>query len=151
MRSLTILTTMIRRVVYGFIEPDDYEMCHDLHGPDDCGVYCAVRGETGGSPYWIGNAERDVCIGDVALSRPDPTSRLTVLFALPNRWNWLAVLGLAGPVRRIMLILRGLLPYPGPGLMRRLAGLFVCQETVNRLAVLGQTGPGGRKVTITDW
>ena len=43
--------------VYGFIEPDDYELCHDLHGPDDCGVYCAARGETGGSPYWICDAE----------------------------------------------------------------------------------------------
>ena len=49
-----------------------------------------------------------------------------------------------------MLILRGLLPYPGPGLMRRLTGLFVCEETLNRMAVLGQTGPGGQKVTITD-
>ena len=24
--------------MYGFIEPDDYELYHDLHGPDDCGV-----------------------------------------------------------------------------------------------------------------
>ena len=55
--------------VYGFIEPNDYELCHDHHRPDDCGVYCAARGETGRSPYWIGDAERDVCIRDVALPR----------------------------------------------------------------------------------
>ena len=36
--------------VYGFIEPDDYELCHDIRGPDDCGVYCVARRDTGGMP-----------------------------------------------------------------------------------------------------
>ena len=30
--------------VYGFIEPVDYELYNDLHGPDDWGVYCISRG-----------------------------------------------------------------------------------------------------------
>ena len=53
--------------VYGFIGPDDYELYHDLHGPDDCGVYCVSRGDTGVAPYWTGNEEVDVYGGDVAL------------------------------------------------------------------------------------
>ena len=34
--------------VYGFIETDDYKLCH---GPDDCGVYCVARRDAGGMPY----------------------------------------------------------------------------------------------------
>ena len=37
--------------VYGLIEPDEYELCHDLHGPDDCGVYCVPRRDAGGMSY----------------------------------------------------------------------------------------------------
>ena len=40
--------------MYGFIEPDDYDLYHDLHGPDDRGVYCISRGEAGGTSYWAG-------------------------------------------------------------------------------------------------
>ena len=42
-RTRTILTMMIRvdfdgyPDVYGFIALDEYELYHDLHGPDDCG------------------------------------------------------------------------------------------------------------------
>ena len=34
-------------------------------------MYYVDRGETGGSPCWIGDAERDVCIRDVALPRTE--------------------------------------------------------------------------------
>ena len=30
-----------------FDEPDDYELYHGLHGPDDCGVYCVSWGDVG--------------------------------------------------------------------------------------------------------
>ena len=76
--------------MYGFIEPDDYELCYDLHGPDDCRVYCVARGKDGGLPYWIGDAERDVCTREVALPRTgsdEPFDRVA------------AVLSLAGLVR----------------------------------------------------
>ena len=33
--------------VYGFVGPDNYELYHDLHGPDDCGIYCVSRGDVG--------------------------------------------------------------------------------------------------------
>ena len=46
----TILTMMIQVAlisypsVQGSVGPDDYELYHDLHGPDDSGVYCVSRG-----------------------------------------------------------------------------------------------------------
>ena len=54
--------------VYGFIEPDDYyELYHDLHGPDDCGVYCVARRDAGGTPYWTGVEDCDGYRGAVVL------------------------------------------------------------------------------------
>ena len=38
--------------VYGFVGPDDFELYHDLHGPDGCGVYCVSRGDVDVVPYW---------------------------------------------------------------------------------------------------
>ena len=29
---------------YDYVGPDDYELYHDLHGSDGCGVYCVARG-----------------------------------------------------------------------------------------------------------
>ena len=55
--------------VHGFVEPDDYELYHDLHGPDDCGVYCVSQGDAGVMPYWTGGEECDAYEGDVALPR----------------------------------------------------------------------------------
>ena len=54
--------------VYGFVEPDDYELYHDLHGLDDCWVYCVSRGDAGVMPYWTGVEECDVYEGDVVLT-----------------------------------------------------------------------------------
>ena len=53
--------------VDGYVWPDNYELYHDLHGPDDCGVYCVSRGDVGVVPYWSGDEEGDVYEGDVAL------------------------------------------------------------------------------------
>ena len=77
--------------VYGFIEPDDYKLYHYFHGPDDCGVYCVTCGETGRSPYCIGNVELNICLRDIDLP-DDPTIHLTGMFALLNRGNRLMVL-----------------------------------------------------------
>ena len=55
---------------YGVVEPEIMvSLYHDLHGPDDCGVYCVSRGDTGVTPYWTGVEECDVYEGDVALPR----------------------------------------------------------------------------------
>ena len=45
--------------VYSFIDPDDYELYHDLHGSDDCGLYCISQGEAGGMSYWAGVEKGD--------------------------------------------------------------------------------------------
>ena len=67
--------------MYGFIEPVDYELYHDLHGPDDCGVYCISRGEAGVAPYWTGVERCDDCEGIVlSYPGPGPMNRSTVLF-----------------------------------------------------------------------
>ena len=55
--------------MYGFIEADDYELYHDLHGPDDYGLHCVSRYDAGVMPYWNGGEEGDVYEGDVALHR----------------------------------------------------------------------------------
>ena len=55
--------------VYGFIEPDDYELYHDLHGADDCRVYCVSRGDAGVTPYWTGVEDCDIYGGDIYGSR----------------------------------------------------------------------------------
>ena len=65
---------------YGF----DYELCHDLHGPDDCGVYWAARGETGGSTYWSDDVARDVCMRGVALPQPGPQELLDSAIHTPG-------------------------------------------------------------------
>ena len=43
--------------VYGFVGPDNYELYHDLLGPDECGVYCVSRGDVGEVPYWSGGTD----------------------------------------------------------------------------------------------
>ena len=53
--------------VYGFVGPDNYKLYHDLHGPDDCGVYCVSRGDVSVVPFWSEDEEGDVYEGDVAL------------------------------------------------------------------------------------
>ena len=55
--------------MYGFVGPDNYELYHDLHGPDGCWVYCVYRGDVGVVPYWSGDEEGDVYEGNVALPR----------------------------------------------------------------------------------
>ena len=55
--------------MYGFIEPDDCELYHDLHGPDDYGIYCISRGEAGVTPYCIGVEKCDNYEGNVVLPR----------------------------------------------------------------------------------
>ena len=55
--------------MYGFIEPVDYELYHDLHGPDDCGVYCISRGDVGVMPYWTDVEKCDNYEGKVVLPR----------------------------------------------------------------------------------
>ena len=55
-----------------FDEPDDYELYHDLHGQDGCGVYCISRGNVGVVPYWSDEEEGDVYEGDPALACPVP-------------------------------------------------------------------------------
>ena len=52
--------------MYGFIEPDHYEL---YHGPDDCGVYCMSRGEAGVEFYWTGVDKCDYYEGDVVPPR----------------------------------------------------------------------------------
>ena len=42
---------------------------HDLHGPDDCGVYCISRDEAGGMSYGAGDEEYDDNEGNVVLPR----------------------------------------------------------------------------------
>ena len=63
--------------VYGFVGPDNYELYHDLHGPGhgphDCGVYCASRGDIGVVPYWSGD-EKGTCMRTM-LPCPGLTSR----------------------------------------------------------------------------
>ena len=55
--------------MYGFVGPDIYELYHDLHSPDDCGVCCVSWGDVGVVPYWSGDEEGDVYEGDVAQPR----------------------------------------------------------------------------------
>ena len=55
--------------VYVFVGTDNYELYHDLHGPDDCGVYCVSRGDVAVVPYWSGDEEGDMYEGDLALLR----------------------------------------------------------------------------------
>ena len=52
--------------VYGFIEPDDYELYHD---PDDCWVYCVARRDTDGTSYWTGFEDCDGFGGAAVLPR----------------------------------------------------------------------------------
>ena len=55
--------------MYGFVGPDNYELCHDILGPDGCGVYCVSRCDVGVVPHWDGDEEGDVYEGDVDLYR----------------------------------------------------------------------------------
>ena len=64
-----IMIYMARMAVYGFVGPDNYELYHDLHGPDGCGAYCVSQGDVGVVPYWSGDEEGDVYEGDAALPR----------------------------------------------------------------------------------
>ena len=67
--------------VYGFVGPDDYELYHDLHGSDGCGVYCVAWGvvdadvlhwsENRGPDmsHWSDDVRHYLKKGDVILSR----------------------------------------------------------------------------------
>ena len=55
--------------MYGFIGPDEYELCHDLHGPDDCGAYCVSQSDAGVMPYGTGARDSDIYENDIALQR----------------------------------------------------------------------------------
>ena len=52
---------------YGSEWLDNYELYHDLHGPDGCEVYCVSRSDVDVVPYCSGDEEGDVYEGDVAL------------------------------------------------------------------------------------
>ena len=64
--------------------------------------------------------------------------------------NRLAELGQTGPEIWNVMVLEGLLPCPGPGLINRSMGLFVLPDQVSRLVVLVLAGPGVRIVMITN-
>ena len=53
--------------VYRFIGPDEYELCYDLHGPDDCGAYCVSRRDAGVMPYGTGAGDSDIYENAIAL------------------------------------------------------------------------------------
>ena len=55
--------------VYGFIGPDESELCHGLRGPGDCGVYCMSRGDSGVMPYGTATGYSDNCENAIALHR----------------------------------------------------------------------------------
>ena len=74
--------------MHSFVGPDNYKLYHDLHDPDDCGVYCVSRGDIAlprtssddpvsrvvstsgpGGPVGPCDEEGDVYEGDVALPR----------------------------------------------------------------------------------
>ena len=104
--------------VYSFIEPDDYELYHDLHGPDDCGVYCVSRGD----------------VVRVMLSYPGPGTTSRVLFVRLGRMSRSTVRRPGGPVLRNVTFMRVILPYPGPGPMSRSTVLFVHPGRMIRVA-----------------
>ena len=61
---MTLIVTLVYTALLGRII-----ISHDLHGPDDCGVYCVSRGDVDVMPYWSEDEEGDVYEGDVALPR----------------------------------------------------------------------------------
>ena len=54
--------------LYGLMGLDEYELCHDLHGPDDCGVYCVYRRDVDVMPYGTGAGlfSSGMCLGSVS-------------------------------------------------------------------------------------
>ena len=72
--------------VYGFIGPDEHKLYHDLHGPDDCGVYCVSRGDVGVTPYWTGVEECDVYEGDVVLPQTGSGQQCSYICAGSSGW-----------------------------------------------------------------
>ena len=71
----------------GFIEPDDYEWYHDLHGPDDCGLHCISRVRLVERRTRPVLRKVTIMRGMVFYLGPGPMNRSTVLFILPSRMN----------------------------------------------------------------
>ena len=67
-RVILIVTLMCVALLSRMFMSYEY---HDLHGPDDGGVYCVSRGDAGGAPYWTGDKEGDFYEGDVTLPWAD--------------------------------------------------------------------------------
>ena len=112
--------------VYGFVGPDNYELYHDLHGPDDCGVYCVSRGDVGVVPYWSGNEEGDVIEDDVALPRTGSDEPVDMF-----GHSVVSTFGPGGPCDEEGDVYEGVVALPQTG----------SDKPVNR--VVSTSGPGG--------
>ena len=99
--------------MYGYVGVDNYELYHDLHGPDVCGLYYVSQGDVGMVPYWSEDEEGDVYEGGVALPRTGSDEPVNSVVSTSGPG------GPVGPCDEESDFLRVPLPYPGPVPMSR--------------------------------